>query len=361
MSIQPDLCGFSGSNGDSYINSVVQSILNLNDFTGDLVKTFQKGKTSSSDEGSLTVLKNFANLISVVNDSPGEILNPLTFKKSVKNCFSRYKNNVTSENNVTATEKTDFESREASMDNAVNGRNKRTTTGPREFLIDLLDLLSDATSVPVKNYMYGNNHFKSANSLRNKFFDNKESIVTETLFGQFVSKCVCNDCDTVVFDYKNFLDITLFPKPDTSIKFLLNRYFDKDYQPYECLDCCPTGYVDKEHTIYKSLYRLPNVLMITLDRFAWDGTKNNGNVSIDEKLDLSEYLFSNTNESAIYTLSSIICHISIDNESSYLSIIKRNNEYYIAKDEKVKKLNGNIDTIGGSFSYICFYEKQKFE
>ena len=79
---------------------------------------------------------------------------------------------------------------------------------------------------------------------------------------------------------------------------------------------------------------------------------------LDKEINLSEYYYNDKeNQSWIYSLYAINCHIGNKNSGHYYSICKNlNNNWYMYNDENIKEIKNNISNYS-SDCYILFYHR----
>jgi ubiquitin C-terminal hydrolase len=234
-----------------------------------------------------------------------------------------------------------------------------------ELFFDILGIIHDITgSKTIIEHVKNNelsSHFASSCESYNNYFDNKDSIISNTFYGQFIKRFKCTGgCSNSFFNYDMFNGFTVFPRSEenTPISTLIDDVFCRDYVNYECIKCHPEGFIDKEHIIDQFIYKLPETLIITVNRFNSDGSRNNNPVTIEEELDLRLYHLSNSTTK--YTFSSVICHLgSTIDHGHYATIAKKNNKIYIFDDDSIREMGeeNKISQLNGIIPYVIFYSK----
>lgn len=319
---------FVNEGNDCYLNSVFQVFINNDKFSQKII--------NSTGVNNL-VYENLKKLLTVnyANVYQGKIINPIKLKNCILKEFPKYSD-------------------------------KTVEYDAHELFHDLISLIHTETGTQIENVVdthtqqHLSAHYKNATETFNSFFENKQSIVSDTFYGQYIKRYSCSGgCLNKFFNYDPFNGFTIFPREDSSsVKQLINDVFLQDFVPYECKKCTPEGFIDKEHTIDQFIYKLPETLIVTVNRFNTNGSKNVNSVIIDETIDLSNYYLSN--EPTKYTFSSVICHLgSTINHGHYVTITKKNGIYYIFDDEKIKEMakGDSISQLNGVIPYIIFYEK----
>lgn len=253
----------------------------------------------------------------------------------------------------------------SSLKNSINFNKKKYKEkkqhDPLEFLIDVFEMLHFSSGKKNIEIILdtSSEHYKNSIKEWRKKFENINSIISQEFYGQFLVKRNCNMCRENSFTYETFCNIKLEILRDSSIKDLLIDFFDDDYKIIPCengCNCDNDEYNIKktEHKINKLITKLPNTIIIVIDRYSC--RKNNSNIYIDETLNFTDYFLTNTDESVVYSLKSIIFNNgdSLTNGHHY-SMIKRNSHYKIYDDAKIFGVTDH--NIQMSDSYIVFYEK----
>lgn len=106
-------------------------------------------------------------------------------------------------------------------------------------------------------------------------------------------------------------------------------------------------------------WSLPNILIIDLKRWSYDGRKNGASVSVElSNIDFSDYVKGYNSRSYIYDLYGVANHSGGSGGGHYTASIKNaNGKWYEFNDTFVKEINGN--NIVSSKSYCFFFRKKK--
>ena len=139
-----------------------------------------------------------------------------------------------------------------------------------------------------------------------------------------------------------------------SIYDCLNELFKEEFiNSHELLWTCDM--CKQKHKSIKTtkLWRIPNILIISLKRFTDDLRKLNNQIKIPEILDLSKYSIPKSN--TIYNLKSVAHHFGNANSGHYYATCLKNKKWYTYDDLDIKQTdNPNHDN-----GYILFYELQR--
>lgn len=120
---------------------------------------------------------------------------------------------------------------------------------------------------------------------------------------------------------------------------------------------------EKEDIIKKmKFWKLPKILVITLQRFSHDGgRKINNNITFPlDDLDLSKYTINYLNECMIYECYGICNHFGNYTGGHYTSLVKNaSNEWVHYNDCSLEKIDGNpASKIITPYAYCLFYRKK---
>lgn len=228
-----------------------------------------------------------------------------------------------------------------------------------EFLLDFLNYIH--TSLPIKEVhfnteLYSNKYIKQALETW-KIHIKKSSVISNLFYGQYIKKFKCISCNHTFRSYEPFLSLDVYcQKAERPISSYINSHFKRDYQYFSC-ENCGNKVQDIEHEVDTGIFKLPEILIISLKRFQ-KNKKNLNYVFIDDTLDFSEYSYNSTDEGVIYNIKSIVCHTgkSLDH-GHYFSIIKIDNKWIKFNDIEVKQID--IADLDPSYPYILFYERKK--
>lgn len=242
-----------------------------------------------------------------------------------------------------------------------------------EFFYDFLEALRISTSeryVSVDVLDVSSSHYRNSVKEWRSILKDKKSIISDQFYGQYKKRYTCTVCSKINYKYDLFssLILDLSSKPNETLESLLNLHFKEDCVKLKC--DCNEDTVDtdnesedgvwedhgkEEHRVDTDLLRLPETLVITINRYSERNAKKAIPVEISKELDFSEYLVTNTNESVKYTLSSIICHKGNTLEyGHYYAFVERNGGY-IFNDNKVYK--SPFESLDTTEPYMLFYKK----
>jgi ubiquitin C-terminal hydrolase len=180
------------------------------------------------------------------------------------------------------------------------------------------------------------------------------SNLIELFYGQSITQIICGHCNYISHNYEIYSSIML-PLCDT-LEESIDQYFqdeflnDNNSTEWKCDEC---KHIKRSKKTTK-LWKLPNILIITLKRFTDTLEKNKQKVKIPMKIDLEKYSISKSNVK--YNLTSIASHSGSFFNGHYVAICKHpNNKWYCIDDLNIIELN-NYDMSDG---YVYFYTLDK--
>jgi ubiquitin C-terminal hydrolase len=230
----------------------------------------------------------------------------------------------------------------------------------QEFCRNLLENMSSELN-EIKNkspYLELSNTFSKSKKARYEiFYDDarkKEKSIITDLFYSILGKTLKCECNKEFYVFQELLDIPLLIPENTEnidIINLLQNYFKNDSIEKFCDQCKE----QKKCSQNDKMARPPEILILSIQRFKDNNSKNECNVKFNEILDINEFIDRDCgyNEESLYSLFGVINHFGIVNFGHYYSYIKVNNkDWYEFNDDSVKEIDCNFDT---SKAYILFY------
>jgi ubiquitin C-terminal hydrolase len=222
-----------------------------------------------------------------------------------------------------------------------------------EFLTYILDKIED--------YSIDNNFEIHNNTISQKYMNTRyknKNIIIKSFKLQQITQYKCLSCNNLTkLNYNNYLNkIQLSINKDyiKSLDDALSHYsLTNEMNEYNCEKCSVIGKA-KERTL---LTILPNYITIQLLRFKNDGNKINKAIDIPLRLNFDKYCYKMKDMN--YELSSVVCHIDFSMMSGhYISLVKKNNDWYIQNDDDVKKISeyAAFEYIKNK-GYILIYKK----
>lgn len=200
------------------------------------------------------------------------------------------------------------------------------------FFLDFLIFLHTYTAkkeVVIENN-FASVHYTSAMKRKRETLNGLSSFISKEFYGQYITKKKCNMCGHVSYAYELFSSIHLsIPKKITScdISYLLYKNFSTDYSNYICsgecnIDVPEDGKKNPEHKISTKIFKLPQTLILGLDR--------NIELAVNKTINMEKYYNTNIDESVMYEIHSVVC--------KEYTVINRRETFYMYKDDQITLL-----------------------
>jgi ubiquitin C-terminal hydrolase len=191
---------------------------------------------------------------------------------------------------------------------------------------------------------------------RNEFKQNYSLIVQE-LYGQYIATTYCDLCNHTYFKYDVFNHISLpITEECTTIYdcfdvFTENEVLDDDNR-LMCNNCNQLTNATKNISIWRS----PNVLLISFKRFDMMGNKIDTMIDYPlEELDLHKYVNGYSKYRAKYNLYAICNHFGTMDYGHYTAYCKHQDTWYDYDDTLVNEIS--FENVVTNNAYILFYVK----
>jgi ubiquitin C-terminal hydrolase len=236
----------------------------------------------------------------------------------------------------------------------------------KEFFLDLIEYIHKHTSTPVVLHNlnpFSSKHFLSSTKEWSNYFEDQTSIIDHHFYGQYLTSIKCCNCQFVRYKYDPFLVLQVKPKNEI-VSNLIKESLLEDYTNMECSECkdpndnednCADHLLRPEHSINTRLYKLPECLIVSVNCFNNDLTKNNEKIILEKEIDLYESYLTNTCETVVYTLQSVIYHVGSTDKGHYLNCVTKNRKDYLISDTFVKETR--LESINES-PFMIFYTKK---
>lgn len=323
------LCGLINMGNKCYLLSILQCLIYTLKLTDYFISGEYKNDINKKNKNENNILNNYVILLQEIFKE-NQLIKPLSLVQNINKYISEY--------------------------------NKMNQEDSHECLLKLLDIFHKAISYEITLEFKETNNIlmkKYIDTFKN-FYQNDYSYIIKLLYGMYLNKIKCINCNFEEIIFEPFNSITLDITIDYSIelKDYLNEYFnDLEINSWKCTTCKKKGCKKKG-----SIWTLPNYLIITLKKFKNDNklTKNNVNITFPiEDLDLTKYISKEKNDrnNYIYDLYALNIHKGNLNSGHYISICKHFNEkWYLFDDGNVSQIN-NINYYTNDV-YILFYMRK---
>lgn len=246
-----------------------------------------------------------------------------------------------------------------------------------EFLVKLLDIFHISLSKNVKYKIIGsiiNDYDKQIHKAHEAWaihYKNRHSTILDIFSGQLRTKMICPDleCNFISYKYDPLMVFDISIPNSISVGDLyqcLDHYIQPEELSKDNMLLCEKCKKKQQTQLVRSIWTLPNILIIVLKRFKWTwtplGYKNSKinthiNYPIND-LDLSKYVSLLTGTSTKYNLYAVTNHVGDANSGHYYAYCHNElkNKWYQFDDTCVTELNDYA--IVNQNAYILFYKKQ---
>jgi len=220
-----------------------------------------------------------------------------------------------------------------------------------ELWFYIIDKINEETSISINIHPNMNQYELSLMRHNN----NKLSDILNLVQGVYINVISCQNCNHKSHSIEPFITIALdIDSENKSIADLImlsitDELREKD--EWKCENC--NG--NHKYLKMKRILKLPQILVISLNRFKDIFNKNNTEVYVNEDLN-----FTIQNNEIIYKLKSIGLHYGNLHGGHYMSVCNINNETFnLYNDEIVKSINKNDfiqNNLKNNTAYLIIYE-----
>jgi ubiquitin C-terminal hydrolase len=213
-----------------------------------------------------------------------------------------------------------------------------------ELFLFLIQKIHDEICIPIPINKSISNLSDEHNYKIAFYNDFKYSHIYRLFQGSYIHIIKCLNCNYTTKTFEPFILISLDIEPDTSINDLLAKHFITEIRnadDWKCENCNNNCHYSKS----KKIWKYPEILFISLNRFKEDINKNMDNVKINKSLELARN----------YDLQAIGFHHGSLQGGHYNAMSKNNDTYYLYDDTNVSNIP-NIDLLlNTNNSYIICY------
>jgi len=185
----------------------------------------------------------------------------------------------------------------------------------------------------------------------NTFNNNKTSGLLELVQGSFINVISCSNCNHKSHSFEPFITLAVDIQENKTIADLIFGTMtdeNRERDEWKCENC--NG--NHNYMKMKRIWKFPEILVISLNRFKDIYNKDNSEVFVNEKLN---FIIDDTNHYN-YRLKSMGLHYGNLNGGHYMSICEINNETFnLYNDENVNTINKN-DFLKSNTAYLIIYQ-----
>lgn len=239
-----------------------------------------------------------------------------------------------------------------------------------ELLMTIINSFHEALSYPIEYFIHGNpctDYDKQLLQSHNDWvshYNNCTSDILQVCSGQLKTNITCSNCGFTHSKYDPIMCIDLPIINSDNIYTCFDQYTSSeqldDNNTYACSHCNMSSKAHKK----LSLWKLPKMLVIKLNRFSYQCVRGNYSMNkINHKinypineLNLSAYISNPKLSDYTYKLYAICAHKGGANAGHYYSMIRHDNcEWSLYDDSSVHPIQ-NENTLVNEDAYILFYD-----
>ena len=218
-----------------------------------------------------------------------------------------------------------------------------------ELWLYVFDKINEETSITLEGNL---DEYESKIAV---FNNNKTSDILKLVQGIFINIISCSNCNHNSHSFEPFISIPVDIYENKSIADLVGLTIDdeiREQDEWKCEKC--NG--NHKYLKMKKIWKLPDILFISLNRFKDINNKNNAEVYINENLNFNL----NNIRNYTYNLQSIGLHFGNLQGGHYISVCNINNETFnIYNDENVRVINKDDfiqNNLKNNTAYLILYE-----
>ncbi len=238
-----------------------------------------------------------------------------------------------------------------------------TQEDSHEALILILELLHKSISYKINVNISGevltecDMYTKQSYEQWSNYYSNGYSYIIEMFNGNIMKNIKCTNCDYKNNLFEQFMILDVECNSDTLIECIKESYIKSEkIDSWECEEC-----KNKSCEKTTSVWTLPNYLIIKLNRFNIDKSKNDKMISFDiGDIDLTELISTKKQDdnNYIYEIYAINYHIGDHTSGHYYSTYKNlNKNWYLHNDGNTTKYFNNNEMINNNAYMFFLYRK----
>lgn len=123
------------------------------------------------------------------------------------------------------------------------------------------------------------------------------------------------------------------------------------------------NYIDEKSKTSR-ITHLPDILVLALKRFSWDGRKDCTNVEFEETLNLDRLCSKSNKANADYTLSAVVLHGGRINSGHYFAVVKCDDGKWRNFNDRMVTVVSAREVFGSKKDftpYLLFYQRSEKE
>ena len=372
-------CGFSNMGNTCYINSVIQLLINNDQFcdffvSGNYNNYLEKVmKKDNKDDGynineekEKTITKQLNNIIDEMKGVKQKEIVPRTFRKVCSNYYDDYSGYHQQDAMEFLLRILDKINDECSVKTKISMKYKNNVTIDYEYYLSKYNYYKDNNKA--KNYLNKIKKLKNENKNIIKKYDAINFIIKifEKQYNPLIENIIifdiinihCKKCNFISNSYESN-NLLIFELTNTLNKCFTNNYLKEELlEGYRCSNCNNSTEVYKSKKIFKS----PKLLFININKFENNGyytKKNNNEIDIPFLLNIKDYCdtYINEEENYNYGLKGYIEHLGNSKNGGHYTTTSYDNKigkWFYYDDNNIYQFGNN--KINKNNGYILLYE-----
>jgi len=237
--------------------------------------------------------------------------------------------------------------------------NKYEQIDINELWFYMYEKINEETSISLNQFIFNVEDIKEKHEAEiQKYNSNKTSRLLETVQGSFINIIECMNCNYKSHSFEPFINIgvDINDKIESIANLIINSLKDEMREPdgWKCDRC------NKNHKYLKMkrIWKLPEILFITINRFTDIYNKNNTEVYINDFIVFNKGSVLSLDNDNKYQLQSIGLHYGNLIGGHYISLCNINDIYYIYNDNQIQIIEKEVfnnNFIKNSNAYLLIY------
>jgi ubiquitin C-terminal hydrolase len=234
--------------------------------------------------------------------------------------------------------------------------NKYEQIDINELWIYVFEKINEETSISYEPKTNFNNIYEEHDLKIAIYNNNKYSNILKLVQGSFINVIQCNNCNNISHSFEPFINIALnIENENVSIVDLLMNNFkveNREKDEWKCDKCNDYHSYKKTFKIWK----IPDILFISLNRFQDIHKKNYANIYINSDIIFNKGSISTKDVDCKYNLKSIGLHHGNLSNGHYNALCYNNNIFTLFDDDSVNTINEPNLLNKLNNAYIMLYE-----
>jgi ubiquitin C-terminal hydrolase len=234
--------------------------------------------------------------------------------------------------------------------------NKYEQIDINELWIYVFEKINEETSISYKPKTDFNNIYEEHDLKIAIYNNNKYSNILKLVQGSFINVIQCDNCNNISHSFEPFINIALnIENENVSIVDLLMNNFkveNRDKDEWKCDKCNDYHSYKKTFKIWK----IPDILFISLNRFQDIHKKNYANIHINSDIIFNKGSISTKDVDCKYNLKSVGLHHGNLSNGHYNALCYNNNIFTLFNDESVNTIDEPHLLNKINNAYIMLYE-----